>query len=107
MTDAVRYAVLSATGGVMASGVTERRFLADLVGPGQTLVEIEPGAELPRRNRASTPPILAYNLRRKAAYPPLEDLADALYWQAKGNPALLAAYVARVAAVKADHPKDT
>lgn len=42
---------------------------------------------------------------RKDAYPPLEDLADALYWQAQGNPAPMAAYLAKCGAVKTANPK--
>lgn len=47
-------------------------------------------------------PVLA---SRRKAYPPLEDLADALYWQAKGKPGPMNAYMAAVAAVKAKYPK--
>lgn len=42
---------------------------------------------------------------RRQAYPPLEDLADALYHQAKGNPAPMQQYLAQVEAVKARFPK--
>lgn len=43
--------------------------------------------------------------QRRAAYPPLADLADALVAQAAGDDAPLAAYVAACAAVKARYPK--
>jgi len=42
---------------------------------------------------------------RKLEYPPLSDLADAIYWQEKGNGAKMAAYLAAVEAVKAKYPK--
>lgn len=42
---------------------------------------------------------------RRAAYPPLAEFADAMYWQAQGDPTRLAAYNAQVAAVKAKYPK--
>lgn len=43
--------------------------------------------------------------KRRAEYPALSDFADALYWREKGDPKPLAAYVARVDAVKAKFPK--
>jgi hypothetical protein len=43
--------------------------------------------------------------RRVAEYPPLTDLADALYWREKGDPSKWAAYVAKLDAVKAKYPK--
>jgi len=42
---------------------------------------------------------------RRAAYPPLADLADALYWQSQGDNSKMDAYNAQVAAVKAEFPK--
>lgn len=43
--------------------------------------------------------------QRRQAYPPLTDLADALYWQSKGDDALMKAYLAKIEAVKARFPK--
>ncbi|MEJ7745346.1 MAG: hypothetical protein WKF61_01035 [Luteimonas sp.] len=42
---------------------------------------------------------------RRDAYPPLADLADALYWQSRGDSSKLDAYNAAIAAVKAQFPK--
>ena len=42
---------------------------------------------------------------RRAAYPPLEDFADAMYWASRGNPALLDAYFAACDVVKNQYPK--
>lgn len=42
---------------------------------------------------------------RRDAYPPLADLADALYWQSQGDDSKMEAYNAAVAAVKAKFPK--
>jgi len=42
---------------------------------------------------------------RRDAYPPLADLADALYWQSRGDDSKMDAYNAAVAAVKAKFPK--
>ena len=42
---------------------------------------------------------------RRAAYPPLTDLADALYWQGQGDNSKMDAYQAAVAAVKVKFPK--
>lgn len=43
--------------------------------------------------------------KRRAAYPPLEDLADALYWQAQGDDAKMADYLLLCAVVKETHKK--
>ena len=45
------------------------------------------------------------NDKRRAEYPPLADLADAIYWREKGDPKPMADYVAKVDAIKAKHPK--
>ena len=47
-----------------------------------------------------------YKLFRVEEYPPLADLADALYWQANGDESKMTAYLAAVAAVKAKYPKE-
>lgn len=46
-----------------------------------------------------------YARQRSPEYPPLSDLADALYWQAQGNGEPMARYVAACEAVKAKYPK--
>jgi hypothetical protein len=46
-----------------------------------------------------------YQRSRQPEYPPLADLADALYWQSKGNDIKMAAYLAAVDAVKTKYPK--
>jgi hypothetical protein len=45
------------------------------------------------------------NKLRREAYPPLEDLADALYWQAQGDNSKMEAYHAKITAVKELYPK--
>jgi hypothetical protein len=50
---------------------------------------------------------MAYQSRRKQEYPPLENLADALFWQAHGDNSKMTAYLAQVAAVKDKYPKGT
>lgn len=47
-----------------------------------------------------------YQQPRKAEYPPLADLADALYWQSQGDDTKMTAYLAACDAVKAKYPKD-
>ena len=42
---------------------------------------------------------------RRAAYPPLADLADAMYWQSQGQEAKMMEYNAAVGAVKRRYPK--
>lgn len=46
-----------------------------------------------------------YKLDRIREYPPLQDLADALYWQSKGDNSKMEAYVAACEAVKEKYPK--
>ena len=50
---------------------------------------------------------LKYQELRKKEYPPLADLADALFWQANGDTSKMTAYLAQVAAVKEKYPKGT
>ena len=47
----------------------------------------------------------AYIAKRQAEYPPLADLADALYHQSKGDETKLTAYLAKCEAVKTKYPK--
>lgn len=46
-----------------------------------------------------------YQRLRAPEYPPLTDLADAIYWQQQGDDSKMAAYVAACEAVKAKYPK--
>lgn len=66
-----------------------------------TLAEVE--AELLRLTTevAAT----AYQRQRAPEYPPLSDLADALYWASEGDDSKLTTYYAACAAVKAKYPK--
>ena len=49
----------------------------------------------------------AYIAKRQSEYPPLTDLADALYHQSKGDETKLTAYLAKCEAVKTKYPKST
>ena len=46
-----------------------------------------------------------YSTRRRGEYPPLEDLADAMFHAKNGDQSKLETYMQRVAAVKAKFPK--
>jgi hypothetical protein len=46
-----------------------------------------------------------YQRQRRVEYPPLADLADALYWQSQGDESKMTAYLAAVDAVKVKYPK--
>jgi len=48
---------------------------------------------------------LNYKADRQFLYPPLEDFADAMYWNSKGDSSLLTAYYAACEKVKTDNPK--
>lgn len=45
-------------------------------------------------------------IKRKGEYPPLEDFADAMYWNSKGDDTKLTAYYAACEAVKTKYPKE-
>jgi hypothetical protein len=47
-----------------------------------------------------------YQRLRQPEYPPLADLADALYWQSQGDESKMTAYLAAVDAVKQKYPKE-
>ena len=47
-----------------------------------------------------------YKGLRQIEYPPLTDLADALYHQSKGDETKLTAYLAKCEAVKQKYPKE-
>lgn len=47
-----------------------------------------------------------YQRMRQPEYPPLTDLADALYWQQKGDDTKMTAYLAAIQAVKEKYPKE-
>ena len=65
----------------------------------QSLVEAA-AAELAAESAAT-----AYQRQRAPEYPPISDLADALYWASEGDTTKLTAYYAACAAVKAKYPK--
>lgn len=46
-----------------------------------------------------------YKELRAPEYPPLSDLADAIYWQENGDATKMTAYLAKVQAVKTKYPK--
>jgi len=48
---------------------------------------------------------VAYKFARQPLYPPLEDFADAMYWNSKGDSSKLTAYYAACEKVKTDNPK--
>lgn len=48
----------------------------------------------------------AYQRNRQPEYPPITDLADALYWASEGDSTKLDEYYAACAAVKAKYPKE-
>jgi hypothetical protein len=49
----------------------------------------------------------AYIHKRAKEYPPLTDLADAMYWSSQGDNTKLEAYYAACEAVKLKYPKAT
>ena len=48
---------------------------------------------------------LEYQRLRVTKYPPLADLADALFWQQQGDNSKMESYLEKVSAVKTQYPK--
>ena len=48
---------------------------------------------------------IKYKDDRKPLYPPIEEFADAMYWNSKGDSSKLTAYYAACEKVKTDNPK--
>lgn len=48
---------------------------------------------------------LEYQRQRRYEYPPLSDLADALYWQAQGDDSKMNTYLEAVDSIKKKYPK--
>jgi hypothetical protein len=63
--------------------------------PTKTQVEVEIARQEAER----------YKEYRAPEYPPLADLADAVYWQSQGDESKMTAYLAAVEAVKIKYPK--
>lgn len=49
--------------------------------------------------------IKPYQMNRANAYPPLQELADALYWQSQGDSTKMQEYIQKVSDVKDAFPK--
>ena len=73
----------------------------DTVQTKPTIEEVEQEVERLQQAWAAT----EYQRQRASEYPPLQDLADALYWQAQGNSQPMTDYLAACQAVKARYPK--
>jgi len=74
-------------------------YSADIPQPSKSQIE----AELTRLKAEYD--AVEYRRQRKPEYPPLADLADALYWQAQGDSSKMTVYLAAVDAVKQKYPK--
>lgn len=53
----------------------------------------------------SAEPPVTYVQQRQLEYPPMQDFADALYWQSKGDDSKMVAYIAACDEVKRKYPK--
>ena len=86
-----------AVNGDVYSGI--QWFSSDIELPSESAVNAKI-AELEAQDAA-----LQYRELRRPEYPPLTDLADAIFWQQQGDDSKMAAYVAACEAVKAKYPK--
>ena len=86
-------------GVVVGSGTYQTKELLEMDYP-------SPEYELIYGEMQSMPEYLEnYADQRRKAYPPLSDLADALYWQTQGDNSKMEAYMAKVEEVKNNIPK--
>lgn len=70
------------------------------------IIEIDLNAvEIESKRLLDQAKLFEYRRQRQPEYPPLQDLADALYWQSKGDNSKMEAYVAACEAVKQKYPK--
>jgi hypothetical protein len=74
-------------------------FSDDVEKPKKEIVE----AEIKKRQAVLA--ALEYQRLRKPEYPPMADLADAIYWQSQGDESKMQAYLAVVNQVKQKYPK--
>ena len=74
-------------------------WLDDRPQPSKAEVEAELAAQMAEWERTE------YQRLRAPEYPPLTDLADAIFWQQQGDNSKMEAYVAACEAVKAKYPK--
>ena len=68
--------------------------------------EAEVTAERNRLSAEWDSKYMEVSIKRKAEYPPLEDFADAMYWNSKVDDTKLTAYYAACEAVKTKYPKE-
>lgn len=94
--------ILNADNSVSSMGACQDEdFALQPLAAGQTIVEGTPIITVP----AFVPPTATWEQIRERAYPPLAMLADAIYWQSKGDNSKMDTYLAQCAAVKAQFPK--
>lgn len=74
-------------------------WLDDRPQPSKAEVDAELAAQIAEWDRTE------YRRLRAPEYPPLTELADAIFWQQQGDESKMAAYVAACEAVKAKYPK--
>ncbi len=103
----VHFGVFDAQGKLIRKGTVPSNHFADVVanqdpqGLGEYVKEGE--FEFP----SHPPPANSWAKARAEAYPPMEEFADAMYWAARGDDSKLAAYHAKIDAVKLAIPKVT
>lgn len=98
--------VVSQNTGNIAEDYAATEWLGDGQMPSLAEVEAEI-AKIQAGNPTDASGLDRYEYRRLRApeYPPVTDLADAIYWQQQGDDSKMEAYVAACEAVKAKYPK--
>lgn len=92
--------------GNVADDYAATEWLSDVPMPSLADVEAEI-AKIAAGNPTDASGRIKYEYRRLRApeYPPVTDLADAIFWQQQGDNSKMEAYVAACEAVKAKYPK--
>ena len=105
------YIIYNDAGDILSTGTCPDGFLENPVFPGEHIMEGIANDVLHRIvdgkivAKPQVVPAIDYTEQRAAEYPSLGELADAIYWQNRGNPAPMQTYLAKVDAVKAKYPK--
>lgn len=100
-------------GTIMQSGICQTTVVDLLAKPGEAVLTFDQAPVVAGMKvlhekivQADAPvEVKHWSLLRRHAYPGPEVLADAMYWQAKGDDSKMTAYLAAVEAVKLQFPK--
>ncbi|HJV73179.1 MAG TPA: hypothetical protein VJ654_03070 [Noviherbaspirillum sp.] len=94
----IDFTVIGVDGAVLRRGRCHEEDMQHQAFGGETV-------ELGHREVVHSEPVPSWQESRRRGYPPLEELADALFWQGQGDNTKMDSYLAKCAAVKQQIPK--